>query len=625
MADVAAVKIEDGTLDTEEAAYRNRRRRCYVFVFLLICIIGAAILLLVAFTTGPSNSLKTNLRGREFTYHPTCDQNLQWWQTSIIYQIYPRSFQDSNNDGVGDLKGIEQRLSHFKDIHVDAVWLSPMFKSPMKDFGYDVSDYTDVDPIFGNMADFDSLLAAMQKQGIKLILDFVPNHSSDQHEWFIESRSSLNNPKRQWYMWAEPKGMDADNNPIPPNNWISVFSGSMWEFDNKTNQFYLHQFLVEQPDLNYTNPEVVEASKNVLRFWLNKGVDGFRIDAIKHVYENPKLPDEVPDPNYRPGVDAPYSSLIHNETTDFPPLHWLNRQWRSVFDEYSKTKPRFAVGEAYDPIDIIMLYYGTQQQPEFHFPFNFFLLTLPKWTGNTLNQTVHDWMSKMPACGWPNWVVGNHDNHRISNRRGPKLVKAVNAVNLLLPGTPTTYYGEEINMRNVKISLADTQDPFGLQNPDIYESVSRDPERTPMQWDDSPNAGFSASGIKTWLPIADDYKSVNVKVEKANPNSHLNFYRSLATLRQSSPAWRYPNYRAVYADDSLFAFLRFHSTDSHAFLVTVNLGSATITRDLSMVSDVGTVRLASNPALTGEVNLHQVTLTSGEVVVYQINQSSGGH
>ena len=612
--------------DPEAIAYRNKRRRCRVYVVLLVVVIVSLTALSIALLNGPRNQLKSNLPGRQYVYSPIdCNQDLQWWQTSIIYQIYPRSFQDSNNDGIGDLKGIEQRLSHFENIHVGAVWLSPMFKSPMKDFGYDVSDYKDIDPIFGNMNDFDSLLAAMQKKNIKLILDFVPNHSSDQHAWFIESRSSRDNPKRDWYMWAEPKGYN-NGKPIPPNNWISVFSGSMWQYDNRTNQFYLHQFLVEQPDLNYTNPEVVEASRDILRFWLGKGVDGFRIDAIKHVYENPKLPDEVPDPNYRPGVDPPYSSLIHNETTDFPPLHWLNRQWRLVFDEYSKTKPRFAVGEAYDPIDIIMKYYGSQQQPEFHFPFNFFLLTLPTWTGRTVNETVDTWMSKMPACGWPNWVVGNHDNHRIYNRRGAEYVKAVNAINLLLPGTPTTYYGEEINMRNVKISLADTQDPFGLQNPDIYETVSRDPERTPMQWDASPNAGFSAAGVKTWLPISPDFKTVNVESENADPLSHLAFYRNLSLLRQSSPAWRYPNYQSVLADDDIYAFLRFHQADAHAYLVTANLGSANITRDLSSVSDLASIQLSSNPALMGRtVRLHDVSMSPGEVIVYKINQAGGGH
>ncbi|RDD39345.1 Maltase A3 [Trichoplax sp. H2] len=602
----------------ETRAARTRRMNCWIYFVLFILTAVSVVIIIVTYSTRPVNKLKTTLAGRKYDWPATCDQRLQWWQTGIIYQIYPRSFQDSNGDGVGDLRGIMQRLDHLKFIGVQTVWLSPVYKSPMKDFGYDVSDYYQIDPLFGNLRDFDAMLKAMGEKDIKLVMDFVPNHTSDLNQWFIDS-VNRENGKDDWYMWADPKA----NSVLPanesyPNNWISVFSGSMWNYNTKRSQFYLHQFLKEQPDLNYTNPEVVQASYDVISFWLNKGVDGFRIDAIKHVFENPLLPDEVRNPNFKPG-EPPYSSLIHNETTDYPPLHQLCKDWRKVIDKFSTSqKPRFAVGEAYDPIREIMKYYGTNGD-EFHFPFNFFLLTLGDFTGTGVNKTVEDWMSHAPRCGWPNWVVGNHDNNRISKRRGNAYVRAVNAINLLLPGTPTTYYGEEINMQHVDIDLSEAKDPFALQNPDIYKTVGRDPERTPMQWNRSANAGFTNAGVKPWLPVASDYQTRNVAAQRADTHSDLWWYRSLANLRSSHDSFKYPGYQAIKATKDVFAFLRFHRTDTYNYLVVTNLGQKTSV-DLSAVSDAGDIVLSSTFKRVGTVGLAAIDLDVGEVLVFRINK-----
>lgn len=594
-----------------------RRLRRLVYVLLILITIISVVVIIVTYITLPVNKLKANIPGRKYDWRG-CNQKLEWWQTGVIYQIYPRSFQDTNNDGVGDLRGIIQRMDYLKDIGIKTIWLSPVYKSPMKDFGYDVSDYYDIDPLFGNLRDFDDLMRAADNRSLKVIMDFVPNHTSDLNQWFIDSVNEVNG-KENWYMWADPKANSPSSVETSyPNNWVSVFSGSMWTYNSARQQFYLHQFLKEQPDLNYTNPEVVQASYDILAFWLNKGVDGFRFDAIKHTFENPSLVDEVPNPNYRQG-QPPYDSLIHNETTDFPPLHQLCKDWRKIIDKYSTSqKPRFAVGEIYDPIREIMKYYGTNGD-EFNFPFNFFLLTLQDFTGTNVNKTVEDWMSLSPKCSWPNWVVGNHDNNRISKRRGNQYVRAVNAINLLLPGTPTTYYGEEINMQHVDIDLSQAKDPFALQNPTIYKTVGRDPERTPMQWNSSANAGFTGAGVTPWLPIANDSKTRNVANQLKESHSDLSWYKALVKLRSNTKSFQYPGYQAVKATKDVFAFLRFHDDDPSSYLVVANLGAAA-TVDFSFVSEAGQVAVSSTFNRAGNVALANLELKAGEVLVFKINK-----
>ena len=332
----------------------------------------------------------------------------EWWQVSAIYQVYPRSFQDSNHDGTGDLQGIISRLAHFIELGVGTIWLSPVFTSPMADFGYDISDYRGIDPLFGTMHDFHELLAACHSAGLKVLLDLVPNHTSAQHPWFLESRTAANNPKRDWFLWRDPSPGGG-----PPNNWISQFGGSGWEYDVKTGQYYYHTFLKEQPDLNWHNPEVREAIHDVMRFWLEHGVDGFRADAIWYLLKDEQFRNNPQNPNFRPG-EPPQQALIPLYTADHPGIHAIIRGMRRVVDEFPK---RVLLGEIYLPIERIMAYYGRDLDGT-HFPFNFSLLET-KWEARVIARLISEYEGALPRGGWPNWVLGNHDRPRIATRVGP--------------------------------------------------------------------------------------------------------------------------------------------------------------------------------------------------------------
>src|SRR4051812_43621968 len=331
----------------------------------------------------------------------------RWWQRGTIYQVYPRSFMDSNGDGVGDLRGIVSRLDYLRWLGVDAIWISPIYPSPMKDFGYDVADYVDIDPLFGSLADFDHLVSEAHARGLKLILDFVPNHTSDQHAWFRESRRARNSPKRDWYLWHDPGPGGG-----PPNNWRSCFGGSAWELDEATGQYYYHAFLKEQPDLNWRNPHVVEAMLGVLRFWLDRGVDGFRVDVLWHVIKDEALRDNPPNPDWREGMD-PYQALVPLHTTDRPEVHGIVTRMRRLFDEY---EDRVIIGEIYLPVERLMRYYGADLAGA-HLPFNFQLISAP-WAAANLASLIQQYERALPSGAWPNWVLGNHDQHRIATRVG---------------------------------------------------------------------------------------------------------------------------------------------------------------------------------------------------------------
>lgn len=537
---------------------------------------------------------------------PKCDeiQELQWWQTTVIYQCYPRSFQDSDGDGNGDLNGIRSRVNYFADVGIETVWLNPIFKSPKKDGGYDISNFMDIDPLFGNMSDFKALLNELHEKGIRLLLDYVPNHTSDEHSWFVESRSSRNSSKRDWYIWA-----DANANGGPPNNWISVFGGSAWSYDHVTQQYYLHQFSEHQPDLNYRNPDVVRNMKDVLRFWLDMGVDGFRVDAVIFLLEDPDLRNETRNPAYEGdnctvNISDPdcYNSLIHDLTTNYAGIHDIIRNWRSILNTYSG--PRFMVGEVYNPIETVMLYYGNHGD-EFHFPFNFFLVENANWTGTSVSQIVADWLDHMPKGAWPNWVLGNHDNSRIASEAGIYLARALNVLLLTLPGTPTTYYGEEILMTDVYVPPPQRQDPY----------QDRDKERTPMQWNTSANAGFS-SNDSTWLPIPDNYTVYNVEVENANDTSMLTLYKKLVELRSSSPSLMYADYKHIENSTHTFAYLRHHSGTDERFLVVINFSPNSTTVDLTAAElQYPEVALSSGLNRNGTVSLASVELSGGEALV----------
>jgi alpha-glucosidase len=520
-----------------------------------------------------------------------------WWQTGIVYQVYPRSYQDTDADGVGDLKGIESRLDYLQWLGVNAVWVSPCYPSPMKDFGYDVSNYYDIDPLFGTMADLDSLLEAIHSHGMKLIMDFVPNHTSDQHPWFIESRASRDNPKRDWYLWE-----DAAPGGGPPNNWLANFGGIGWEWDEKTNQYYYHAFLVEQPDLNWRNPEVQAAMMDVLRFWLDKGVDGFRVDVMNHIIKDDRLRDNPPNPLWKPG-DHPYRRLIPDYSQDRPEVHDIVRMMRRVFSEYDE---RVLIGEIYLPIRRLVTYYG-ENGDEANLPFNFQLVTR-KWDARIIGEAVEKYEAALQPGRWPNWVLGNHDRSRVATRVGAAQARVAAMLLLTLRGTPTMYQGDEIGMQDVAIPPDRVVDP-----PGVTIGEGRDPERTPMQWDASPNAGFST--IEPWLPVDDNYQTQNVDAQRGDQTSMLSLYRSLIELRQSEPALTVGSYRGVPAAGDILTYMREH--DGSRFLAALNFGHVAQT---AMLDDSmrGAIALSTHLDRDGEVVDRMLRLRPDEGVLVRL-------
>ena len=479
-----------------------------------------------------------------------------WWESGIIYQIYPRSFQDSNNDGVGDLRGVLSRLDYLQWLGIDCVWLSPVFSSPMADFGYDISDYRGIHPLFGTMEDFDDLLKEVHNRGMKLILDLVPNHTSNQHPWFLESKSSRENPKRDWYIWE-----DAGENGELPNNWLSVFGGHAWEWDDTTGQYYYHAFLKEQPDLNWRNPEVQQAMLGEMKFWLDKGVDGFRVDVMWHMIKDKQLRNNPVLPNSQfHADDLIYDHYAPVYSTDQPEVHEIVRMMREVTDSYEN---RVLIGEIYLPIDKLVTYYGHDNKGA-HLPFNFQLLTLP-WDSAEISRAVDEYEGALPADGWPNWVLGNHDKPRISSRVGRSQARVAAMLLLTLRGTPTLYYGDEIGMRDVPIPIDEIVDPQGLNMPEL--NISRDPSRTPMQWNESGYAGFSEH--KPWLRLPDNFRRVNVETQKTDTYSTLSFYHRLIGIRKQEPALQTGDYTPVYSDKQMFAYIR--EKDGSRFLILLNL------------------------------------------------------
>lgn len=530
------------------------------------------------------------------------DNKYLWWQSSVIYQIYPRSFQDSNGDGVGDLNGIKQRLDYLQWLGVEAIWISPIYPSPMADFGYDISDYTGIHPLFGTMDDFDALLQEVHRRSMKLILDLVPNHTSDQHPWFLESRSSKDNPKRDWYIWedARPDGSE-------PNNWLSVFGGSGWEWDEETEQFYYHAFLKEQPDLNWRNPEVQKAMFDVMRFWLDKGVDGFRVDVMWHMIKDKQLRDNPPNPDYKPHM-ATYEQLIPAFSTDQPEVHEVVKQMRKLTDEY---KDRVIIGEIYLPIHKLVTYYGTNGNGA-HLPFNFMLLTLP-WDARKIASHIDEYEGALPQNGWPNWVLGNHDQPRIGTRVGKEQMRVAAMLLLTLRGTPTLYYGDEIGMTNVHIPKDEIQDPQGLNMPDL--DLSRDPSRTPMQWNTTENAGFSTA--QPWLRISDNYKQVNVATLQDDPESILSFYRQLLTLRSAEKALSIGDYLPVVVTENVIAYHRVHGTTK--LLILLNLSDNTCTYTPEHTPLEGKVILGTNSNATDREIKDTIELQPNEGLIIRLN------
>ncbi len=478
-----------------------------------------------------------------------------WWKRGVLYQIYPRSFQDSDGDGVGDLKGIERRLDALVDLGVDALWISPIYPSPMADFGYDVANYCAVDPRFGTLADFDALLAAAHARNLKVLLDFVPNHSSSQHPWFLESRASRESARRDWYIWRDPAP-----NGRPPNNWISDFGGSAWEWDEASGQYYLHAFLKEQPDLNWRNPAVRSAMYDVLRFWFARGVDGFRIDVLWHLIKAADLPDNPVNPRYRPEMGEAHR-VLQAYSTDQPEVHGIAGEMRRIADSFGE---RVLIGEIYLPLGRLMHYYG-RETAGVHLPFNFQLIDAP-WSARGLARLIAEYEAALPEGAWPNWVLGNHDRPRVAARLGQAQARVAAMLLLTLRGTPTLYYGDELGLGHVDIPPDRVQDPRELREPGL--GLGRDPVRTPMPWDTTANAGFTSG--EPWLPLNADWAERNVETMARDAGSPLVLHRRLLELRRAHSALATGAIAIVESDGDVLAYAR--GTGDERLVVALNLG-----------------------------------------------------
>jgi alpha-glucosidase len=522
----------------------------------------------------------------------------EWWQRGVIYQIYPRSFQDADANGIGDLRGIAQRLDYCAALGVDALWLSPIYSSPMADFGYDVANYTDIDPIFGTLADFDELLAQIKRRGMKLILDYVPNHTSNQHPWFQESRSRRTGPKCDWYLWR-----DAALGGGPPNNWLSHFGGSAWEWDEARRQYYYHAFLKEQPDLNWRHSDVVAAMHDVLRFWFRRGVDGFRIDVLWLLIKDDAWRSNPPNPTHEPGMPD-FQSQIPLYTSDRPEVQGVVAGLRDVANEF---EDRVLIGEIYLPLERLMGYYGADLDGV-QLPFNFQLLQ-SSWNAREIAEVITRYEGALPRGAWPNWVLGNHDNPRIASRVGVPQARVAAVLLLTLRGTPTLYYGDELGMTNVAIPSNRVRDRSERNVPG--KGLGRDPSRTPMQWDVSPHAGFS---IHTpWLPVSPDYATVNVKTEHEERSSHLMLYRQLLELRRSHPALAIGDYEPITAAGDLLVYMR-HLHDQR-FLIALNFGAAPCTPSFDSNLPIGRVLLSTHMDRVGDLWGGKDSLRANEGVI----------
>ena len=483
-----------------------------------------------------------------------------WWHDAVIYQIYPRSWRDSGRDGVGDLPGILSRMDHLTRLGVDALWVSPIYPSPMADFGYDVSDYTGVDPLFGTMRDAEAVIAAAHERGLKVILDFVPNHSSDAHPWFRAARSSRSNPHRDWYVWADPAPGGG-----PPNNWMSASGGPAWTYDGHTAQFYLHSFLPAQPDLNWRNPEVREAMLDAMRFWFDRGVNGFRLDVVYRCVKDEALRDDPLNPDYDAETDPPFARVIPLHSADRPEIMDLVVEpMRALTRSYGE---RLLIGEIYLPLERLVSYYG--RDSGVHLPFNFALI-FAEWRASALRELISRYEALLPPGGWPNWVLGNHDQPRIASRVGEAQARVAMMLLLTLRGTPTMYYGDEIGMHDVAIPPDRIRDPWEINMPGLGEG--RDPCRTPMRWDAGPNCGFCPQGVEPWLPMGNRVERINVAAQAVDPGSMLSLTRALLSLRRDRAALRSGGYEAVEAEGEVLVLRRAAGGDR--VTIALNLSGA---------------------------------------------------
>lgn len=498
----------------------------------------------------------------------------EWWRDTFIYQIYPRSFKDSNGDGIGDLNGITSKLEHLADLKVSALWISPMYPSPMVDFGYDIANFTDVDPIFGTLSDFSKLTAKAKALGIKVLLDFVPNHSSHEHPWFKKSIQKIK-PYDEYYIWQNGKVVNGTRRP--PNNWLSTFGGSAWEWNAQRGQYYLHQFATGQPDLNYRNAALNLEMQNALKFWLDRGVEGFRVDAINHMFEDARLLDE---PKLS-GTGLPaddYDTLDHIYTKNRNETYDVLKSWRKVLDAHALSNngsAKILLTEAYADIPQVMKYfeYGS------NVPFNFmFMGDLNNKSRNVdFKRIIDRWMNALPKKYPANWVVGNHDQHRVTGRFGTKRADQLSMLAAVLPGVAVIYNGDEIGMEDMFLTYAQTVDPAGCNaGPSRYHLKSRDPERTPFQWDASVSAGFSTSN-KTWLPVNPNYKTLNLAAQKATTISHYSVLKKLIVLKKQTIIVN-GSTEVLAVSDSVLGIVR-RIPDSAPVVLLINFSESTVVVD----------------------------------------------
>ena len=490
-----------------------------------------------------------------------------WWRTGVLYQVYPRSFQDTDGDGVGDLDGVTRRLGYLAGLGVDAVWISPFYPSPMADGGYDVADYCDVDPLYGDLVAFDRLVAEAHRLGLRVVVDWVPNHSSDRHPWFQSSRRSRDSPHRDWYVWRDG-AEGGSGGGGPPNNWLSAFGGPAWTWDGATGQYYLHSFLPQQPDLNWRSPGLRAAMLDTLRFWIDRGVDGFRVDVAHHIAKDPLLRDNPPEPHpdagHKPVSD--YDRQRHVHDRGHPDVHGLFRAFRALADAYGAA-PRPLFGETHLAHDLgrWASYFG--RDDELHLPLNFGLLQAP-WTADGLRAHVDAVEAALPPGAWPSYVLGSHDERRLASRLGPARARQAAVLLLTLRGTPTLYAGDEIGTPQVDVPPDRARDPAGLRSG--VPGLGRDGGRTPMAWDDGPQAGFSTAA-ETWLPLHPTHRVVNVETQSADPRSLLSLYRRLLALRRTTPALHRGDYAPLDGTPpAVFAFRR--TAPGSRALVLLNLG-----------------------------------------------------
>ena len=538
-----------------------------------------------------------------------------WWRHTVIYEIYPRSFQDSNGDGLGDIAGIISRLDYLKDLGIGAIWLTPMYPSPQVDYGYDISDYTPIDPAYGTMADFDRLVLEAKKRNIRIIMDFVANHTSDQHAWFKESRSSRENPKRDWYIWRDGKPSGG-----PPNNWVSWFGHSAWTLDPATNQYYYHYFYAQQPDLNWRNPEVQKAMFDVIRFWLDRGVSGFRIDAVSRLFEDPGLHDDPLLPGKNAYGDP---NTQHKYTDNLPEVHDVLRELRKVVDSYPGDP--VLISEADEPnIAELTKIYG-RKNDEVQLPMDFQIADVNRLSAPEFRKLL-DEVEHNSAGGQPHFFFSNHDQRRQWDRYGDgahndQIAKLMAALLLTTRATPQMYYGEEIGMRTTDPARKeDVRDPIGKLG--WPKEKGRDGERTPMQWDASKNAGFSTAR-KPWLPVPPSAHRYNVAAESKDRESILNFYKRLLALRQDNRALRDGSYISLNpTDPNVLSFLR-KTPSGDAVLVVLNMSAQTqtVAFDLRAQNIAGkTLRplLAAPQSLSSQSSLSAIALPPFGVLIAAI-------